>query len=228
MGIKIYDDAIVKKFKKWWPDKNLRILKPNETNRLWGILANENNDEPLTLPLLSISRDPSIGLDIAGRRSLSCDGIKLDGSESETLQLNAIPISITYQIDIYTQKYEDGDTILRALVLNLVNHPKMKVLIPYNDVQIKHVANLWIDGDLTDNSDIPEKKFPDQFTRWTIRVAVHDAFLFSVPVAMNSRLIGAERQIKDKQPGDDIVEVVYSSIDSDSDDDDTLDEDNKE
>ena len=104
----------------------------------------------------------------------------------------------------------------------------MKVLIPYNDVQIKHVANLWIDGDITDNSDIPEKKFPDQFTRWTIRVAVHDAFLFSVPVAMNSRLIGAELQIKDKQPGDDIVEVVYSSIDSDSDDDDTLDEDNKE
>ena len=45
---------------------------------------------------------------------------------------------------------------------------------------------------------------------------------------MNSRLIGAELQIKDKQPGDDIVEVVYSSIDSDSDDDDTLDEDNKE
>ena len=217
MGIKIYDDAIVKKFRKWWPDQNLRVLKPNETSRLWGIQANEKNDEPLTLPLLSISRDPSIGLDIPGRRSLSCDGVTLDGSPDQTLQLNAIPINITYQIDIYTQKYEDGDTILRALVMNIVNHPKMKVLIPYNDVQIKHVANLWIEGDLTDNSDIPEKKFADQFTRWTIRVAVHDAFLFSVPVVNNAKLIGAELQIKDKQPGDDIVEVVYSLDEEDND-----------
>ena len=42
----------------------------------------------------------------------------------------AIPINITYNIDIYTQRYDEGDEYLRAMVFNIVNQPKMKVVIP--------------------------------------------------------------------------------------------------
>ena len=219
MGVKLYDDAIIKKIQKWCPnEQNLKILKPNQTNRLFSIKADENNDKTLTLPMIAVSRDPSIGIDILGRRSLSCDGLKLDASREATIQLDAIPINITYQIDVYTQKFEEGDDFIRSLVYNIVNHPKMKILIPYNDVNIKHVCYLWLEPEITDNSDIPEKLFADEFTRWTIRVAIHDAFLFGTPVVRNARLIGVELEVKDKKPGDDIITVEYDS-ESDEDDD---------
>ena len=216
MAISMYDEAIIKKFKKWFPNENnLKILKPNEVSRLWQIKANENNDKPLTLPLIAISRDPSVSIDIPGRRNLSCSGVNLDGSEMATLQLNAIPINISYQVDIYTDSYENGDTYLREVIFNIVNHPKMKVLIPYNGTNIKHVAYLWLESDITDNSDIPEKKFPDQFTRWTIRVSVHDAFLFGVPLKPNAKIIGVELDVKENNPKNDTIEVLYNAEDED-------------
>lgn len=209
-GISIYDDAIIKKFKKWFPnEENLKILKPSEVSRLWQMKADQNNDKPLTLPMIAISRDPSVTIDIAGRRNLSCDGVNLEGSPLTTLQLNAIPIDISYQVDIYTENYEDGDTYIRQIIYNIVNHPRMTVLIPYNDSNIKHICYLWLESEITDNSDIAEKRFPDQFTRWTIRLSVHDAFLFSVPVQTNGRIIGAELEVKDRKPGDDIITVEY-------------------
>ncbi len=221
MAISMYDDAIIKKFRKWFPNEDkLKILKPNEVSRLWQIKANENNDKPLTLPLIAISRDPSVSIDIPGRRNLSCSGVNLDGSEMATLQLNAIPINISYQVDIYTDTYENGDTYLREVIFNIVNHPKMKVLIPYNGTNIKHVAYLWLESDITDNSDIPEKKFPDQFTRWTIKLSVHDAFFFSIPEKTNAHLIGAQLEVKDIQPGDDVIETVVDLTPKENDDED--------
>ena len=209
MSVALYDEAILKKFKRWFPDQDINILKPNESKRLFELLADKGDDQPITFPVIAISRDPSIGLDITGRRALSCSGVELDGSKDNTLVLNAIPMNIAYQIDIYTKKYEDGDTYIRQLLFNLVNYPKMTVLIPYNNVNVKHVANLWVEPEITDNSDIAEKLFADQFTRWTIRVTVHDAFFFSVPVQENYKLAGVELEVKDHPPGDDIVEVVY-------------------
>lgn len=212
MGIKLYDDAVLEKIKKWFPaESKLKILKPNESKRLFELKADENSDKTLTLPLISIARDPSIGLDIPGRRNLSCDGIKLDASEATTLQLNAIPINVTYQFDIYTKRYEEGDDILRGLVFNMLNHPKMIITIPYNDVQIQHICYLAMEPEITDNSDIAEKLFADEFTRWTIRAKVNDAYLFSVPATTNTHLIGVELEVKDKQPGDDIITVEYDS-----------------
>lgn len=210
MSVALYDEALLRKFKSWFPDQqDMHILKPNESKRLFELLVDKGKDKPIVFPVIAISRDPSIGLDITGRRALSCSGVELDGSEDVTLVLNAIPMNISYQIDIYTKKYEDGDTYIRQLLFNLVNYPKMTVLIPYNNVNVKHVANLWVESEITDNSDIAEKMFADQFTRWTIRVSVHDAFFFSVPVQQNYHIIGAELEVKDYPQGDDTLEVVY-------------------
>ncbi len=208
MSVALYDEALLRKFKKWFPDQDINILKPNESKRLFELLADKGNDKPLTFPVIAISRDPSIGLDITGRRALSCSGVQLDGSEDQTIVLNAIPMNISYQIDIYTKEYEAGDTHIRQLLFNLINYPKMTILIPYNNVNVKHVANLWVEPEITDNSDIAEKLFADQFTRWTIRVSVHDAFFFSVPVQQNYHIIGAELEVKD-EPTYDNIEVVY-------------------
>ena len=221
MGVRFYDQALVDKISKWWPQDNITILKPNETSRLWGIENDKNNDEPLKLPLIVISRDPSISIENVGRKNLSCRGIVLKQDEDKSFLLNAIPININYQIDIYTggvdlntgiptQGYELGDEYIRTLLFNLINHPKLEVTIPYQGFNIKHTANIFLEGSITDNSDIPEKKFQDAFTRWTIRFKINDAYLFSIPEQNNARLVGAELEVKDIQPGDDVFSVEYS------------------
>ena len=203
MGVRFYDEAIANKIQKWIRDPNMVILKPNEVSRLWQVRADQKNDQPLTLPLIAISRDPTVNMDISTKRSLTCDGASIGKTDTTSFQLDAIPIGITYQIDIYTQKYEEGDEYLRNFIFNFVNHPKMKVILPYNGANIEHVCYTRLTSSATDNSDVSEKLFPDQFTRWTIQLEVHDAFLFSIPVKEFGRIVGAELELHDsevKQP----------------------------
>lgn len=195
MGVRFYDDALVKKINKWIKDPNLVVLKPNEVSRLWQVRADQKNDEPLTLPLIAISRDPNINISVSTKRNLTFDGLKLDGTKMQTIQLGAIPVDINYQIDIYTKKYEEGDEYMRNLIFNFVNYPKMKVLLPYNGANIEHVCYTRLSPNVTDNSDVSEKLFPDQFTRWSLQISVHDAYLFSIPTKENARLVGVDLEL---------------------------------
>lgn len=222
MGIKLYDEAIIRKINTWIHDPNLKVLKPNESNRLFSIKADENKDKPLTLPLISVSRDPSIGLDITGRRALSCDGTKMVSDENEdvTYTLDAVPINISYQIDIYTKKYEEGDDYIRAFILNLINYPRMLVEIPYNGLHIQHTCYLKLQNEITDNSDIAEKLYADELTRWTIRVTVNDAFLFGVPKKVNARIKGVELEVDSKGAEDGAEDkTIYIVYDPDHEED---------
>lgn len=223
MGVRFYDQALVEKISKWWPQGKINILKPNETGRLWGIKNDLDNDKPLELPLIVISRDPSIELSSVGRRNLSCKGVTLYQNSEKFLTLDAIPININYQLDIYTggvdlktgvptQGYELGDEYIRTVLFNLVNHPRLEVHIPYQGLDLKHTANIFLEGNIIDNSDIPERKFTDSFTRWTIRFKLNDAYLFSIPDKTNAKLVGVELNVRDLQPGDDFKTIEYSSI----------------
>lgn len=215
MGIRFYDEAIVNKINKWIVDPNLVILKPNEVTRLWQVRADQKNDQPLTLPLIAISRDPNLTMDISTKRNLTFDGLKVGTNEKQSVQLSAIPIAITYQIDIYTQRYEEGDEYLRNFIFNFVNHPKMKILIPYNGSNIEHVCYIRLNNTATDNSDVSEKLFADQFTRWSLQIEIHDAYLFSVPVKENAQLAGVTLELNDpvldKSKDKKIAEVVWDS-----------------
>ena len=100
MGVRYYDEAIFKKIQKWIKDPNMVILKPNEVSRLWQVRADQKDDQPLTLPLIAISRDPTLNVDIPNKRSLSCDGAEIGKTENEVVKLDAIPITVNYQLDI--------------------------------------------------------------------------------------------------------------------------------
>ena len=80
-------------------------------------------------------------------------------------------------------------------MFNLINYPKVTVEIPYNESHIEHDSNITVTGDLVDNSDIPERLIPGQFTRYTITFNIPDAYLFSVPVR-NALSIEAETVVK--------------------------------
>jgi hypothetical protein len=185
MAIRYYDEALAAKIQSWVKDPNLKVLKPDQTKRLFEMKADINQDKPLSLPIIALSRDTSVQVDCTVKRSFTFNGYPINQTEKQTLHLDAIPITVNYQIDIFTQKYEEGDEYLRNFIFQIINNPSFKVSIPYNNANLEHIANIGLMSTVTDNSDIPEKLFADQFTRWTIELELRDGYLFSVPANAN-------------------------------------------
>ena len=97
-----------------------------------------------------------------------------------SVQLNAIPMTVRYQLDIYTRYAEEGNDIMRGLVFNFVNDPIGTIEIPYQGLHLAHNYTVYLDSTVSDNSDIPQRLFNDQFTRWTIGLTIQHAYLFDV------------------------------------------------
>lgn len=201
MAIRYYDEAVAKKINSWLPkDKNrsIQILKPDETKKLFTIEADERDDKPLQLPLIALSRDTSIEIKQRTMCPVSFDGLMLESDGKHTLQLNGIPIYLTYQMDIYTRHYDEGDELLREFVFKLVNNPQIVIELPYNGQNFKHVATILMQNTIQDNSDIGERLFSGQFTRWTIKFDIVGAYLFSIPYVDNVAIGDINMEVKDK------------------------------
>lgn len=199
MTVRYYDDAVANKINSWLPkDKNrkIQVLKPDETKRLFSIEADEKNDKPLTLPLIALSRSNTVSLKQKTMTPMSFDGLMLDSDSKHTLQLNGIPIYLSYQLDIYTRRYDEGDELLREFVFKLINNPQIVIELPYNNQKFKHVATIEMQTDIEDTSDISERLFPGQFTRWTLRFDIDGAYLFSLPYVDNVHIDGYELEVR--------------------------------
>lgn len=181
MAIRYYDEALANKIKAWVIDSSVTILKPDEVSRLFQTVADKKNDKPIALPLIALSREPELEILSTNKKALSYDGAKLNANEQKANQLNAIPIEIHYQLDIYTRLYTEADEYLRNFIFNFINFPRLSIVIPYNGANIKHDSNVRILSTVTDNSDVKMSLAPGQFTRWTIKLMIDDAYLFSIP-----------------------------------------------
>lgn len=178
MALSYYDDAIIDKLKKWVLDPNMKITGPDETRRLFEYRADIENDKPITLPLITLRRGRDINILSTNKKPLTFDGLTLNANLQKSDQLNAIPISLNYQIDIYCRHFREADEYLRDFIFNIINHPKLQIQIPYNDAVIEHTANIRLEQTAMDNSDISERLFSGQFTRFTLPIYVDDAYLF--------------------------------------------------
>lgn len=185
MSTKLYDDALVKRLQDLVADSNIRILKPDETTRLFEEKADETKDN-LKLPLICLRRR-GFTITNANKQPKSFDGIKIRAYDNEGhllnkfYQLNAIPITINYQLDIYTLNLEECEDYCREFIFNFVNNPTITVVIPYQGINKTHKSTIHVEEEAVDNSDIRERLFPSQFTRYTLNLVCDDAYLFSVP-----------------------------------------------
>ena len=104
MSVGLYDDALTEKIKKWVLDPNMTITSPNETRRLFQYKADVTGDAPIELPLIAIRRDNIINILRTGKKPTTFDGLVVD-TDKRIMTLNQVPISISYQLDIYTRYF---------------------------------------------------------------------------------------------------------------------------
>lgn len=210
MAISYYDEAVTQKIKNWLADSSkLRVLSPDESNRLIQLAADDSNDKQLKLPIIAISRNKDIEIESAIKQNKSFDGwvVNKDGKTATTVHLNVIPIKTTYQLDIYTKKRIEADEYIRQYLFKLINNPQIVVEIPYNNCNLRHTANLRVLNTVSDTSDIPTHVFAGQFYKWTIQLELQDGFLFSIPQKQGWKIIGIEVTAADR-----IVDPEYEEI----------------
>ena len=201
MAITYYDEAVTQKIKGWLASNSkMRVLSPDESNRLIQLLAEDSNDQPIQLPIIAISRNKDIEIESAIKQNRSFDGLVIDKdlTNSTTVHLNVIPIKTTYQLDIYTKKQIEADEYVRQYLFKLINNPQIIIEIPYNNFVIKHTANLRVLNTVSDTSDISTHLFPGQFYKWTIQLELQDGFLFSIPQKHGWKIVGFEVAVADK------------------------------
>ena len=217
MAIGYYDDAVTEKIKSWLADSSqLRVLAPEESNRLIQLNAEDSNDAPLKLPLIAISRNKDLEIESTIKQSKSFDGLVInkDSINATTIHLNVIPIKTTYQLDIYTKKRIEGDEYVRQYLFKLINNPQIIIEIPYNGYTVRHTANLRVLNTVSDTSDIPNHIFAGQFYKWTIQLELQDGFLFSIPQKKNWRFVGYDIALVDKitDPTEELVDAEETFI----------------
>lgn len=195
MAVRFYDEALLQKLNKWAANSPLTITGVNETRRLFEVVADSGNDRPIKLPLISLSRNAGYAISNKYKQPLSYNASTLTQTAETGTKLNAIPIRIPYQIDIYTRYLAEADEYARNIIFNIVNYPKLTVEIPYMDSGYTHDANIRITTDLDDNSDIPERLIPGQFTRLTLGIDIDDAYLFDVRVKDNLSIVEGHLQV---------------------------------
>jgi hypothetical protein len=214
MAISYYDEAITQKIKNWLADSSkLRVLSPDESNRLFQLMADDSNDKPAKLPIIAISRNRDIELESAIKQNKSFDGfiIDADGTTATTVHMNVIPIKTTYQLDIYTKKRIEADEYVRQYLFKLINNPLIVIEIPYNNYIIRHTANLRVLNTISDTSDIPTHVFNGQFYKWTIQLELQDGFLFSIPQRHGWKITSIEVTAADRiiDPPDEEILFKY-------------------
>lgn len=179
MSLTLYDKAITEKIKAWVLDPNMTVLAPDETTRLFQWKADIQNDKPLQLPFITIKRNRDITIRDTGNKALTRAGKVFNSVKGISDHLNAVPISISYTINIYTRYLEQADEYVRNFVFNFINYSAIVIKIPYNDSPLTYTSFITLQENITDNSDIPERLVPGQFSRLTLNIALNDAYLFS-------------------------------------------------
>ena len=188
MSVYLYDEAFVEKLRNWTKSTNVKVYSPDDTRRLFEVIADSSNDAPIQLPILCLRRKSGVKVTKPRKRPMTFDGMMLESNSQKSVQLDAIPLDISYQLDIYTRYFKEADEFLRNLTFNIINYPKLTINIPYNDFNVEHNAFILMSEDIEDNSNVPERLIGGQFTRFTFNITIDDAYLWNVRVRDNLQI----------------------------------------
>ena len=192
MSVYFYDEAFVEKLRAWTDKTQVQVFSPDDTKRLFEVVADTNGDSPIKLPIICLRRKSGINVQNTGKQPITFSGMVIDGNDTKSVSLNAIPIEVSYQLDIYTRYFKEADEYLRNLTFNIINYPKLTIQIPYKGTNFEHNGFIRMSNDIEDNSNVPERLINGQFTRLTFNINIDDAYLWNVKERDNLRIIGDE------------------------------------
>lgn len=191
MSAYLYDEALLNKLKAWTNNTSLHVYGDTDsTERLFEVEADQKNDKPIQLPLVALRRSPGgFTLQNLTRKPQTFDGATLDATEEKSLVLNAIPIGLSYQLDIYARYKIEVEEYARNFVFNIINYPKLQIVIPYMGRDFVHNASIKLAQNVDDTSDVPQRLSFGQFTRYTLNLSIENAYLWDIREKDNYKIV---------------------------------------
>lgn len=191
VGVYAYDIAIIKdlrarfNYTKDGKKKTNNIIQITNSENVFNIIGDIENDT-IQFPIISLIRtgwqftgsEPEF-LNNSGGLVGYMEGEK--GERIKQVRLQAFPIQINYQLDIWTQNRYDNDVIAREFCWFYKQNPQLRVFIPHG-LNITEPFNLFIEPEVVDNSDIAEHNSRGRYYRQTIGLYVDDAYLWKSSV----------------------------------------------
>lgn len=169
-----YDEAIIENFRRIFSNGKIYIVPPEDAFNLIGTVNTDN----VKLPMISLLRSPGWSLLDSRPHNMKFEGKIVKVEDDEVTLLRAIPIRINYQLDVWTESRLENDLIMRELIFYLSTNPTLQVNINYDNFSGKHDFNLFIDGEVEDNSDLVAHKDRGRYFRQTISLYTDDAYLW--------------------------------------------------
>ena len=208
MSTYMYDIMLNNKFQRWTKGTDVTYTGPDETRRFFEIMADKSDDKSLKFPMICLRRDLGYTIGLYGKRPTSFDGFRRDITSLNAKNVNIIPITINYQVDVYTRYYQEADDYMRNIIFNIINYPKLEVEVKYRNIDFQHVANILPGQQVVDNSNISERLIPGQFTRLSYSFSIDDAYLWDVRIKDSLKIDLCDLHIIDKATGEDIIEKL--------------------
>ena len=134
----LYDEAITDKLKKWCVDTQVQVYSPEQSTAIIELLADKGNDK-VKLPIISLQNTSTQVLN-PNMNPLVYDGVTMEATYPQSIQLNAIPIEERYQLTVYGRKQQEVDEIIRNLWFNFLTFPRIEVVIPYQGKNYIHYS----------------------------------------------------------------------------------------
>lgn len=224
VGVYAYDLALVNDLRTRF---NLNKDGTPKTNNNVYITSSENvfniigdiAEDAIQFPLISLTR---IGWSLSDNKpefmtkAGMLDNVKEGEKDNKLKQirLQALPITINYQLDVWTRTRIDNDALTRDLIWYYTLNPQLLVDIPHG-LNIKHVFNVFFENDIEDNSDIVEHQNRGQFFRQTLGLYVDDAYLWRSSVKNITTVNETKFEIYEGNLPEDINDKLYESYEID-------------
>ena len=178
MSAILYDNALINKLKKWTEKTDVQIYGPQDQYRIFQINADKNNDKSFKLPAIVLSRN-GYSIDNTSKRPMVWDGKKIEANENRVKQINAIPIILEYNIEVYARYYDEADSYMREIIFNVINYPRVDIEIPYLGFNTMHASNIRISSNnIEDNKQGGLLSFNDQICSLKLQINIDDAYLW--------------------------------------------------
>lgn len=175
MSVYLYDEAIVNRIKSVLGNQEINIITAEKAFSK----SMESQDSP-QLPAISLYRD-KFTLTKEVRNMPSYRTGRTEASEDNLVyRTQSLPITINYQIDVWTRKREQNDEFVRDLIWFFTLFPEHKLTLRYAGFVRAVKFNTFLEEDIVNNSQINDFEDKGQVYRSTLGLYVDEAQLFMV------------------------------------------------
>lgn len=186
MSVYLYDEAIVNRIKSVLSNQEINIITAEKAFSK----SMESGDSP-QLPAVSLYRDKfTLTKDVRNMPTYRTG--RVEASEDNVVyRTQSLPITINYQIDVWTRKREQNDEFVRDLIWFFTLYPEHKITLKYAGFERVVKFNTFLEEDIVNNSQINDFEDKGQFYRSTLGLYVDEAQLFKV-TPVNQVIFGFE------------------------------------